>query len=184
MCCSHNTETTLVDHTPIRYTVVGAKVYLSSDCISLWSSHHDLGFGCDTAVSEPFDVTEHDPERSLLKIENPSPYQKKFSYETTVNIDVYFSTARARQSRACNIVFSVSRYTYLKSSFSDALVLLLEVSADGLCLAFASLRLILPRYHLLQFRVRQLILFTIMTLQYTQKNIRAFCVIILNLQKM
>lgn len=47
---------------------------------------------------------------------------------------------------------------HLVSSLGDAVVLLLQVRAQSLGVALASLRLVLPRYHLLQLSVRQLVL--------------------------
>lgn len=48
--------------------------------------------------------------------------------------------------------------TYLVPSFSNALVLLLQILADALRLPFTSFSFILPRYHLLELGVCQFIL--------------------------
>lgn len=47
---------------------------------------------------------------------------------------------------------------HLVPPLCDAVVLLLQVLAENLRFALAPLRLVLPRHHLLQFGIRQLIL--------------------------
>lgn len=55
-------------------------------------------------------------------------------------------------------LFCWSKAAYLVPSLSNALVLLLEILADCLCLALPALCLVLTRNHLLQLSVRQFIL--------------------------
>lgn len=73
-------------------------------------------------------------------------------------INVFLNVSMLSKSTQKFCWSTATIHTHLVPSFSDALVLLLEILADCLRFTLASLCLVLTRNHLLQLSIRQLIL--------------------------